>query len=172
MAWSVNRSLLPLTPSLWFGMKTSNHTVTHGTAAFVVRDIGVWSAYDICLTNLLSLCLPSEGEEVMKSRVLVLQLLQNCFAVLPSPSPLEFKGLEESRGTEDGAVTSASATASPSTSTSSEPDSARAVWELYTHLCQSKGLVHLLDTQWYRCISSFSVTFRKMQCALGSQGKI
>lgn len=77
-----------------------------------------------------------EGEEVMKSRVLVLQLLQNCFAVLPSPSPLEFKGLEESRGTEDGAVTSASATASPSTSTSSEPDSARAVWELYTHLCQ------------------------------------
>ncbi|CDQ81499.1 unnamed protein product [Oncorhynchus mykiss] len=60
-----------------------------------------------------------EGEEVMKSRVLVLQLLQNCFAVLPSPSSLEFRGLEESRGTEDGA-----------------PDSARAVWELYTHLCQ------------------------------------
>ncbi|KAM4620940.1 zinc finger ZZ-type and EF-hand domain-containing protein 1 [Polymixia lowei] len=75
-----------------------------------------------------------EGEEVMKSRVLLLQLLQNCFPMLPNP--LEARGPEESRGGEEGA-----AAACPSTSSGTElqPDPARAVWELYTHLC------HIVD---------------------------
>lgn len=65
----------------------------------------------------------------MKSRVLLLQLMQNCFPMLPNP--LEPRGSEESRGPDDGA-----------TSSSAEPvsDSVRAVWELYTHLCHSKNL--------------------------------
>lgn len=63
----------------------------------------------------------------MKSRVLLLQLMQNCFPTLPNP--LEAKGAEE-----------ASAAAGPSTSCSGESlrDSTRAVYELYTHLCHSK----------------------------------
>uniref|UniRef100_A0A3P9L8A9 Zinc finger, ZZ-type with EF hand domain 1 n=1 Tax=Oryzias latipes TaxID=8090 RepID=A0A3P9L8A9_ORYLA len=68
--------------------------------------------------------LREEGEEVMKSRVLLLQLMQNCFPTLPNP--LEAKGAEE-----------ASAAAGSSTSCSGESlrDSTRAVYELYTHLC-------------------------------------
>ncbi|KAK2828812.1 hypothetical protein Q5P01_019846 [Channa striata] len=75
-----------------------------------------------------------EGEEVLKSRVLLLQLLQNCFPMLPNP--LESRSPEESRGPD---VTGA---ASPSTSSSEEflNDSVRAVWELYTHLC------HIVDS--------------------------
>ncbi|KAJ7997345.1 hypothetical protein DPEC_G00228020 [Dallia pectoralis] len=65
-----------------------------------------------------------EGKEVMKCRVLVLQLLQNCFSVLPGPA-------ENQVGDE---VQSASCSASPSTS--EEPECARAVWDLYSHLCQ------------------------------------
>ncbi|XP_034149248.1 LOW QUALITY PROTEIN: zinc finger ZZ-type and EF-hand domain-containing protein 1 [Esox lucius] len=64
------------------------------------------------------------GEEVMKCRVLVLQLLQNCFSVLPAPP--------ESRVGDE--VPSASGSASAPTS--AEPECASAVWELYTHLCQ------------------------------------
>ncbi|KAG9341464.1 hypothetical protein JZ751_019274 [Albula glossodonta] len=56
-----------------------------------------------------------EGEEAVKARVLLLQLLQNCFPVLPSPS--------ESCGAE-------------SASCSSDRHPAEAVWELYSHLCQ------------------------------------
>ncbi|KAM3601090.1 uncharacterized protein V6R79_007539 [Siganus canaliculatus] len=76
-----------------------------------------------------------EGEEVLKSRVLLLQLMQNCFSVLPNP--LESRSPEESRPQEEGA----SAAVSPSTSSSTEPvsDSVRAVRELYTHLC------HIVD---------------------------
>ncbi|XP_029924268.1 zinc finger ZZ-type and EF-hand domain-containing protein 1 isoform X2 [Myripristis murdjan] len=76
-----------------------------------------------------------EGEEVMKSRVLLLQLLQNCFPMLPNP--LEPRSSEESRGTDEGAT----AAAFPSTSSSAEPqpDPTKAVWELYTHLC------HIVD---------------------------
>uniref|UniRef100_H2M814 Zinc finger ZZ-type and EF-hand domain containing 1 n=1 Tax=Oryzias latipes TaxID=8090 RepID=H2M814_ORYLA len=62
-------------------------------------------------------------------RVLLLQLMQNCFPTLPNP--LEAKGAEE-----------ASAAAGPSTSCSGESlrDSTRAVYELYTHLC------HIVDS--------------------------
>ncbi|XP_076130954.1 zinc finger ZZ-type and EF-hand domain-containing protein 1 isoform X1 [Alosa pseudoharengus] len=56
-----------------------------------------------------------EGEEAVKTRVLLLQLLQNCFPVLPSPpacrSPTE-------------------------ASVSTERDHSEAVWDLYSHLCQ------------------------------------
>ncbi|XP_061104197.1 zinc finger ZZ-type and EF-hand domain-containing protein 1 isoform X3 [Conger conger] len=61
----------------------------------------------------------SEGEEPMKARVLLLQLLQNCFPVLPSPA--------ESQKAE-------------SASCSSACDPAEAVWALYSHLC------HLVDS--------------------------
>ncbi|XP_051256250.1 zinc finger ZZ-type and EF-hand domain-containing protein 1 isoform X2 [Dicentrarchus labrax] len=74
-----------------------------------------------------------DGEEVMKSRVLLLQLMQNCFPMLPNP--LDPRGPEESKGPEEGAA----AVACPSTSSSAEPLSVRAVWELYTHLC------HIVD---------------------------
>ncbi|KAK5859119.1 hypothetical protein PBY51_003209 [Eleginops maclovinus] len=77
-----------------------------------------------------------EGEEVLKSRVLLLQLMQNCFPMLPNP--LEPRGPEESRASEEGAT---AAVAVPSTSSSVEPqpDSVRAVCELYTHIC------HIVD---------------------------
>lgn len=73
---------------------------------------------------------------MLKSRVLLLQLMQNCFPMLPNP--LEPQASEESKGKDEAA----GATALPSTSSSAEPlsDSARAVWELYTHLCHSKNL--------------------------------
>ncbi|XDV20765.1 hypothetical protein PO909_026027 [Leuciscus waleckii] len=63
-----------------------------------------------------------EGEEAVKTRVLLLQLLQNCFPMLPS--------LTESQPTD----VSASASASPSASADVDP--AEAVGELYSHLCQ------------------------------------
>uniref|UniRef100_A0A8C2A9F1 Zinc finger, ZZ-type with EF hand domain 1 n=1 Tax=Cyprinus carpio TaxID=7962 RepID=A0A8C2A9F1_CYPCA len=65
-----------------------------------------------------------EGEEAIKTRVLLLQLLQNCFPMLPS--------LTESQSSDITA--SASASASPSASTDVDP--AEAVGELYSHLCQ------------------------------------
>ncbi|KAJ8412355.1 hypothetical protein AAFF_G00126910 [Aldrovandia affinis] len=68
-----------------------------------------------------------EGEEAMKTRILLLQLLQNCFPVLPSPA--------ETRRAE--AESSSCKAESPSCSTDCEP--AEAVWELYSHLC------HLVD---------------------------
>ncbi|KAM9728084.1 zinc finger ZZ-type and EF-hand domain-containing protein 1 [Menidia menidia] len=76
-----------------------------------------------------------DGEEVLKSRVLLLQLMQNCFPMLPNP--LEPQETEEAKGPIEGA----SAEAGPSTSSSEEPlgDSTKAVSELYCHLC------HLVD---------------------------
>ncbi|XP_028276707.1 zinc finger ZZ-type and EF-hand domain-containing protein 1 [Parambassis ranga] len=76
-----------------------------------------------------------EGDEVLRSRVLLLQLMQNCFPMLPNP--LEAPGSEESGRSEEGAT----AAACPSTSSSGEPpnDSMNAVYELYTHLC------HIVD---------------------------
>lgn len=73
---------------------------------------------------------------MLKSRVLLLQLMQNCFPMLPNP--LESRKPEESREPKEAAA----AVGSPSTSSSGEPlnDSVRAVWELYTHLCHSKNL--------------------------------
>uniref|UniRef100_A0A3Q3B408 Zinc finger, ZZ-type with EF hand domain 1 n=1 Tax=Kryptolebias marmoratus TaxID=37003 RepID=A0A3Q3B408_KRYMA len=73
-----------------------------------------------------------EGEEAMKSRVLLLQLMQNCFPMLPNP--LEPQDSKESGGPDKGA----SAAASPSASSSEEPScpSLGAVFELYTHLCK------------------------------------
>lgn len=88
---------------------------------------------DVC--NRAFLCLRlSEGEEVLKSRVLLLQLMQNCFPMLPNP--LEVRGQEGSKKPNEGAA------ACTSTSSCAEPlsDSLRAVSELYTHLCQSKSL--------------------------------
>nr|XP_046267619.1 zinc finger ZZ-type and EF-hand domain-containing protein 1 [Scatophagus argus] len=81
-----------------------------------------------------------EGEEVLKSRVLLLQLMQNCFPTLPNPP--ESRSPEGSREPDEGvAAAAAAAAACPSTSNSAEPvsDSARAVCELYTHLC------HIVD---------------------------
>uniref|UniRef100_A0A671K948 Zinc finger ZZ-type and EF-hand domain-containing protein 1-like n=1 Tax=Sinocyclocheilus anshuiensis TaxID=1608454 RepID=A0A671K948_9TELE len=66
----------------------------------------------------------SEGEEAIKTRVLLLQLLQNCFPMLSS--------LTESQSSDITA--SASASAAPSASTDVDP--AEAVGELYSHLCQ------------------------------------
>uniref|UniRef100_A0A4W6ECV5 Zinc finger ZZ-type and EF-hand domain containing 1 n=1 Tax=Lates calcarifer TaxID=8187 RepID=A0A4W6ECV5_LATCA len=70
-----------------------------------------------------------DGEEVLKSRVLLLQLMQNCFPMLPNP--LDSQGPEESRAPSEGA-----AAACPSTSSSEEPvnESVKAVRELSTHL--------------------------------------
>lgn len=86
----------------------------------------------------LCLCF-SEGEEILKSRVLLLQLMQNCFPMLPNP--LEVRGQGGSiKPNEDGA-----ACASGSSCAEPESDSMRAVSELYTHLCHSKsspGFMH------------------------------
>lgn len=71
---------------------------------------------------------------MLKSRVLLLQLMQNCFPMLPNP--LDARGPEGSRGPDDGAT----AAACTSTSSSAESDSVSAVWKLYTHLCHSKNL--------------------------------
>lgn len=75
-----------------------------------------------------------EGEEVMKSRVLLLQLMQNCFPVLPNP--LEPQSTEESVRPDEGA---SAATLSASSSEEPPGPSAGAVLELYTHLCQSRS---------------------------------
>ncbi|XP_031428595.1 zinc finger ZZ-type and EF-hand domain-containing protein 1, partial [Clupea harengus] len=56
-----------------------------------------------------------EGEEAVKTRVLLLQLLQNCFPVLPGPPAC--------RGSEEA-------------SASTDRERSEAVWELYNHLCQ------------------------------------
>ncbi|KAM4547496.1 zinc finger ZZ-type and EF-hand domain-containing protein 1-like [Fundulus diaphanus] len=76
-----------------------------------------------------------EEEEVLKSRVLLLQLMQNCFPMLPNP--VEPQDTEDSKGPEEGA----SAAAGPSTVRSEDPQSlsAKAVLDLYTHLC------HIVD---------------------------
>ncbi|XP_051981297.1 zinc finger ZZ-type and EF-hand domain-containing protein 1-like isoform X2 [Xyrauchen texanus] len=63
-----------------------------------------------------------EGEEAVKTRVLLLQLLQNCFPMLPS--------LTESQPSDVTASSSASASAS------THVDPAEAVGELYCYLCQ------------------------------------
>ncbi|MED6251647.1 hypothetical protein ATANTOWER_000902, partial [Ataeniobius toweri] len=77
-----------------------------------------------------------EGEEVLKSRVLLLQLMQNCFPMLPNP--MEPQDSEESKDPDEGAP----AAAGPSTSGSEDPQSvsAKAVLELYNHLC------HIVDS--------------------------
>ncbi|XP_077361813.1 zinc finger ZZ-type and EF-hand domain-containing protein 1 [Festucalex cinctus] len=80
-----------------------------------------WSFY----TKLMEI----EGEEVLKSRIHLLQLLQNCFSMLPNPLPSQ--GPEMSSTTADRAP----ATDGPSTSSRTEPDSVRAVQQLYSHLC-------------------------------------
>uniref|UniRef100_A0A669ETS2 Zinc finger ZZ-type and EF-hand domain containing 1 n=1 Tax=Oreochromis niloticus TaxID=8128 RepID=A0A669ETS2_ORENI len=68
-------------------------------------------------------------------RVLLLQLMQNCFPMLPTP--LEPRGKEESKVPDE-----AGAAARPSMSSSKDDlsDPMRAVWELYTHLC------HIVDS--------------------------
>lgn len=86
-----------------------------------------------CLLQVSMFLSSSEGEEVTKSRVLLLQLMQNCFPMLPTPR--ESRGKEESKVPDE-----AGAAARPSMSSSRDDlsDSMRAVWELYTHLCHSK----------------------------------
>uniref|UniRef100_A0A1A8QPS9 Zinc finger, ZZ-type with EF hand domain 1 n=4 Tax=Nothobranchiidae TaxID=405002 RepID=A0A1A8QPS9_9TELE len=71
-----------------------------------------------------------DGEEEMKSRVLLLQLMQNCFPMLPNP--LEPPNPEESGGSEGGS----SAAAGPSSTGEPQRPSTTAVLELYTHLCE------------------------------------
>lgn len=80
---------------------------------------------------------------MLKSRVLLLQLMQNCFPMLPNP--LESQGPVESKGSDQGAT----AAACPSTSSSVEPlnDTVRAVREVYTHLCHSKNLSAIQRTE-------------------------
>ncbi|CAL1573897.1 unnamed protein product [Knipowitschia caucasica] len=65
--------------------------------------------------------------EVMKARVLLLQLMQNCFPMFPSP--LEAQPFDEAKGSNDEA-------ACASTSISKESDSVKGVEELYSHLCK------------------------------------
>ncbi|XP_062414058.1 zinc finger ZZ-type and EF-hand domain-containing protein 1 isoform X3 [Pungitius pungitius] len=72
-----------------------------------------------------------DGEEVLKSRVLLLQLMQNCFPTLPNP--LEPRGPEDSKGPDEGAT--AAASSSMSSTSEPVPESVRAVSELYAHLC-------------------------------------
>ncbi|KAK7925653.1 hypothetical protein WMY93_007963 [Mugilogobius chulae] len=67
------------------------------------------------------------NHEVIKARVLLLQLMQNCFPMLPNP--LETQSSNEAKGTNDEA-------ACGSTSCSKESDSIKAVQEMYTHLCK------------------------------------
>lgn len=86
----------------------------------------------------LCLCF-SEGEEILKSRVLLLQLMQNCFPMLPNP--LEVRGQGGSTKPNQGAAGGASG----SSCAEPESDSLRAVSELYTHLCHSKRLPGLMD---------------------------
>ncbi|KAM6970616.1 zinc finger ZZ-type and EF-hand domain-containing protein 1 [Aplochiton taeniatus] len=74
-----------------------------------------------------------DGEEVKKCRVLLLQLLQNCFSVLPSPT--EASSPEEEQPATAPAAAAAAAEACSPPASSAEQDAARAVWELYTHLC-------------------------------------
>ncbi len=87
----------------------------------------------------------SEGEEAIKTRVLLLQLLQNCFSMLPS--------LTESQSSD----ITASASASPSASTDVDP--AEAVGELYSHLCQGKTRILLCMTQQHDCGKSRHTLF-------------
>lgn len=78
---------------------------------------------------------------MLKSRVLLLQLMQNCFPMLPNPT--EPQDTDESKGPDEGTCAAA---AGPSTSSSgdSQSVSTKAVLELYTHLCHSKDLKVLL----------------------------
>ncbi|XP_061557820.1 zinc finger ZZ-type and EF-hand domain-containing protein 1 isoform X2 [Phycodurus eques] len=77
-----------------------------------------WSFY----TKLMMI----EGEEVLKSRIRLLQLLQNCFSMLPNPMLPKMSSTMVDR---------APAADGPSTSSNGEPDSVGAVQELYSHLC-------------------------------------
>ncbi|XP_057676700.1 zinc finger ZZ-type and EF-hand domain-containing protein 1 isoform X1 [Corythoichthys intestinalis] len=70
-----------------------------------------------------------EGDEVLKSRIHLLQLLQNCFSMLPNPVPSESPEMSST------SVDKAPPADVPSTSSRAEPDSVRAVDELYSHLC-------------------------------------
>ncbi|XP_008426375.1 zinc finger ZZ-type and EF-hand domain-containing protein 1 isoform X2 [Poecilia reticulata] len=74
-----------------------------------------------------------EGEEVLKSRVLLLQLMQNCFPMLPNPT--ELQDAEESKRPEECVSAAAAAGPSASSSGDSQSVSAQAVSDLYTHLC-------------------------------------
>uniref|UniRef100_A0A665UY28 Zinc finger, ZZ-type with EF hand domain 1 n=1 Tax=Echeneis naucrates TaxID=173247 RepID=A0A665UY28_ECHNA len=71
------------------------------------------------------------GEEVLKSRVLLLQLMQNCFPMLPNPL--------ESQEPLNGSV--------------------RAVWELYSHLCHSKNLSAFIHLGYVETILNGAVVF-------------
>uniref|UniRef100_A0A3B4AK68 Uncharacterized protein n=1 Tax=Periophthalmus magnuspinnatus TaxID=409849 RepID=A0A3B4AK68_9GOBI len=68
-----------------------------------------------------------DEDEVVKARVLLLQLMQNCFPMLPNP--LESQHSDEAKRANDEA-------ACASSSCSVETDSAKAVQELYTDLCK------------------------------------
>ncbi|XP_056141323.1 zinc finger ZZ-type and EF-hand domain-containing protein 1 isoform X2 [Lampris incognitus] len=117
-----------LNKTLFFIQHTRDMDVSHFKQKYLLDFSGLsltlfWNFYN----KLRAI----EGEEVMKSRVLLLQLLQNCFPTLPNP--LESRSAEESQGAEVGAAAD-----HPSTSCGlgPQPDPAGAVWELYAHLCQ------------------------------------
>ncbi|XP_063059602.1 zinc finger ZZ-type and EF-hand domain-containing protein 1 [Engraulis encrasicolus] len=84
-----------------------------------------------------------EGEEVVKTRVLLLQLLQNCFPVLPGPSPLQSpEDTPALAATAPAAAAAAAAADAPAAASAAsamslaDREHSEAVWELYTHLCQ------------------------------------
>ncbi|CAL8364108.1 unnamed protein product [Lota lota] len=88
--------------------------------------------------SLYSKLMQIEGEEVLKSRVLLLQLLQNCFPMLqrgPSEGlcPGEGGGPEEEEEKDEERREEAGC--SSSSGTNADPPHG-AVLELYTHLCQ------------------------------------
>ncbi|XP_049325560.1 zinc finger ZZ-type and EF-hand domain-containing protein 1 [Astyanax mexicanus] len=70
-----------------------------------------------------------DGEEAVRTRVVLLQLLQNCFPALPALP-------DSRRPVENTALSPSSSAEAPSASASTEVDPAEAVGELYSHLCQ------------------------------------
>lgn len=86
----------------------------------------------------LCLCF-SEGEEILKSRVLLLQLMQNCFPMLPNPLEVHAQGGSTKPNEAAAGGKSGSSCAEPMS------NSLRAVSELYSHLCHSKSLQGFMD---------------------------
>ncbi|XP_030216671.1 zinc finger ZZ-type and EF-hand domain-containing protein 1 isoform X5 [Gadus morhua] len=89
--------------------------------------------------SLYSKLMQIEGEEVMKSRVLLLQLLQNCFPMLQRGAseghcPDEGGGPEEEEEEKDEEKAAEAGCSSSSGANADPPHGA--VLELYTHLCQ------------------------------------
>ncbi|XP_036379295.1 zinc finger ZZ-type and EF-hand domain-containing protein 1 isoform X2 [Megalops cyprinoides] len=104
-----------LKKTLYFIQQLTRDMVLQDVSLFKQKFLLDFSGLNLQLFwNFYNKLRKSEGEEAVKTRILLLQLLQNCFPVLPSPA-------ESSRA--EGACGSV------------DCDPAEAVWELYSHLC-------------------------------------